>query len=172
MKLTVDALAGLAWNYQDRGATAGALPQGQHHVRREQVIGSGPACFAEAAARLLSWEMHRRSGLTVQTSAAVVAEGSDVLLGFGIGRTRLPAPCRVVYVLDEPTRRGFAYGTLTGHPEAGEELFVVTLRPDGQVALAITAFSRAALWWSRLGGPVNRLVQAAITRRYLRALEA
>jgi uncharacterized protein (UPF0548 family) len=36
---------------------------------------------------------------------------------FGIG---FKAPVRVVYVVDEPTRRGFAYGTLPGHPESGE----------------------------------------------------
>jgi uncharacterized protein (UPF0548 family) len=30
-------------------------------------------------------------------------------------------PCRVVYVVDEPRRAGFAYGTLPGHPEIGGE---------------------------------------------------
>ena len=39
-------------------------------------------------------------------------------------------PCRVVYVVDEPDRRGFAYGTLPGHPESGEELFLVRYDPD------------------------------------------
>jgi uncharacterized protein (UPF0548 family) len=44
--------------------------------------------------------------------------GTDVLAHLGPIRV----PCRVVYVLDEPERRGFAYGTLPGHPESGEEL--------------------------------------------------
>jgi uncharacterized protein (UPF0548 family) len=37
----------------------------------------------------------------------------------------LQAPCRVVYVIDEPDIRGFAYGTPPGHPESGEERFAV-----------------------------------------------
>jgi uncharacterized protein (UPF0548 family) len=35
----------------------------------------------------------------------------------------------VVYVVDEHDRRGFAYGTLRGRPESGEELFAVGYDP-------------------------------------------
>lgn len=91
-------------------------------------------------------------------------------LGIGIGRLRLRAPCRVVYLVDEPEHRGFAYGTLPGHPESGEERFTVEFLPDGRVELTILAFSKPAVWWSRLGGPVNRLAQSFVTARYLRAL--
>ena len=31
----------------------------------------------------------------------------------------------------------------------------------------VVAFSRPATWWSRLGGPVTRLLQKVVTRRYL-----
>jgi uncharacterized protein (UPF0548 family) len=44
--------------------------------------------------------------------------GAVVMLGLGIGSLRLQAPCRVVYMVDESRRRGFAYGTLAGHREA------------------------------------------------------
>jgi uncharacterized protein (UPF0548 family) len=47
-------------------------------------------------------------------------------------------------VIDEENRRGFAYGTPPGHPEQGEEAFVVALREDGQVTFTVTAFSRPA----------------------------
>jgi uncharacterized protein (UPF0548 family) len=119
---------------------------------------------------LLRWELHRRAGLTVAASRDRAEPGADVLLGFGIGRLRLSIPCRVVYAIDEPSRRGFAYGTLQGHPEAGEERFEVVMRGGGDVCTEITAFSRPALWWSRLGSPVGHRVQAAVTRRYLAAL--
>lgn len=68
-----------------------------------------------------------------------------------------------------PDRAGFAYGTLPGHPESGEEAFVVSRAPDG-VRFTITAFSRPATWLARLGGPVTLLGQEYFTRRYLRAL--
>ena len=48
------------------------------------------------------------------------------------GRT-VEAPVRVVSIIDEPDRKGFAYGTLDGHPLSGEESFVVERTPDGSV---------------------------------------
>ena len=97
----------------------------------------------------------------------VAAVGSEVIVHHGPVR----APCRVVYVVDEPDRRGFAYGTLPGHAEAGEELFAVRYDPTtGAVYAEVTAFSRHATWWSRLGAPVTSLAQRVITNRYLRAL--
>jgi len=79
---------------------------------------------------------------------------------------RVTAPARVVYVIDEPRRKGFAYGTLPGHPESGEEAFIVELDDDGSVWLRLRAFSRPAslFWW--LGYPVLRIVQEFYTRRY------
>lgn len=81
-------------------------------------------------------------------------------------------PCRVVYVVDEPTRKGFAYGTLPGHPERGEEAFLVEYRDDDSVWLVIRAFSRPASWIFRAGYPLVRLMQAIYTGRYERALTA
>jgi uncharacterized protein (UPF0548 family) len=91
--------------------------------------------------------------------------GDEAVLRLGL----LRIPVRVVYVVDEPTRQGFAYETLTGHPESGEEAFVVERRGEA-VWLVVTAFSRpayAVLW---LGYPVLRAFQEVYTRRYLRAL--
>jgi uncharacterized protein (UPF0548 family) len=77
----------------------------------------------------------------------------------------------VVYVIDEADRRGFAYGTLPGHPESGEELFAVRYEPStDEVYAEVVAFSRHATWWSRLGSPVTSLAQRVITTRYLTAL--
>jgi uncharacterized protein (UPF0548 family) len=77
-----------------------------------------------------------------------------------------------VYSVSEPGRRGFAYGTLPGHPESGEEAFVVTMQDDGNVALTVTAFSRPASLAARMAGPVAAAVQSHITNRYLSVLRA
>lgn len=167
---SVDQLADVRFNYAAVGATAGGRPTSTRAVRHERTLGRGPRTFEAAAEQLLGWELQRRSGLTVQASSPTAVQGTNVLLGFGVGRLRLGIPCRVVYVVDEPARQGFAYGTLVGHPEAGEETFVVELREDGAVAIVVTAFSQPALWWSRLGRPVGRRVQARMTDRYLNAL--
>ncbi len=80
------------------------------------------------------------------------------------------APVRVVYVVDEPDRKGFAYGSIAGHPERGEESFIVERTQDGSVWLAITSFSRPSTWyWHVLFLPL-RIAQSMYTRRYLRVL--
>jgi uncharacterized protein (UPF0548 family) len=38
------------------------------------------------------------------------------------------------------------------------------------VTFTITAFSAPGRWFTRLGGPLARLVQSRMTRRYLAAL--
>ncbi|BBX82277.1 DUF1990 family protein [Mycolicibacterium aubagnense] len=160
-------LAGLAFTYPDVGATAGELPSGYHHVHTSAQIGSGRARFDEAADAVLRWGMQRGVGMKVEATTVSATAGTDMLGHLGL----VSVPCRVVYVVDEPDRRGFAYGTLPGHPESGEELFSVRYDPATDAVHAeISAFSRPALWWSRLGAPVARVAQRVIGRRYLRAV--
>jgi uncharacterized protein (UPF0548 family) len=101
---------------------------------------------------------------------AVVAPGDTAIMGVPFGPARVKAPVRVVYVVDEPKRRGFAYGTLHGHPEDGEESWVVEQKEDGSVWMTVRAFSRPAnpAWWAVY--PVLRIVQEFYTRRYLASL--
>ena len=80
------------------------------------------------------------------------------------------AACRIVAVVDEPDRYGFAYGTLPAHPEEGEELFLVTRADDGTVRFEITVFSRPHDLLTRLGGPIARRVQQHASRRYLEGM--
>ncbi|WP_158726504.1 DUF1990 domain-containing protein [Tomitella fengzijianii] len=147
------------------GATAGVLPAGYRHTRAALCIGRGEDTFLAASDALSRWEVHRRAGLRVEASGPA-ARGTDVVLrwcGFRI-------PCRVVYTIDGPFRRGFAYGTLAGHPESGEERFCVERRADGSVHAVITAFSRPGRWFTRIADPAARAVQRRMTARYLRAM--
>ncbi|MDO3635306.1 DUF1990 family protein [Mycolicibacterium arseniciresistens] len=160
-------LAGLELTYDEVGATAGPLPAGYHHVEESAVIGSGRRRFEEAGAAVMRWGMLRGAGVRVDASSEVAEVGSEVVVGVGPVR----APCRVVYVIDETDRRGYAYGTLPGHAESGEELFSVRFDPaTDQVYAEVRAFSRHGTWWSRLAAPVTSLMQRIITRRYLTAL--
>jgi uncharacterized protein (UPF0548 family) len=111
--------------------------------------------------------MQRGAGLRVEASSDVVEVGAVVVVKMGF----LKAPCRVVYVIDEPGIRGFAYGTLPGHPESGEERFVVRHDPvTAAVYAEVSAFSRPATWWSKAGGPFTSLAQRVIAKRYVRAV--
>jgi uncharacterized protein (UPF0548 family) len=98
-----------------------------------------------------------------------LAPGDTANLRFSIGPVALSAPVRVVYVINERTRKGFAYGTLPGHPFCGEESWVVDRTDDGSVWLTIRAFSRPSQWYWRVI-PVIRMMQRVYTGRYERAL--
>jgi uncharacterized protein (UPF0548 family) len=157
------------FTYEEVGATASGRQTGYGWLER-----SAPLIrrdFEEAATDLFMWRLHDRAGLRVQASEAPLRQDTVVLMQLGLGPAAVRIPCRVAYVIDEPTRRGFAYGTLPGHPESGEELFVIEQRGDGSISMTITAFSRPATRLARLGGPITRWVQLTMTTRYLRALD-
>ena len=154
-RVDLAALEELPLTYSEVGATAAAeLPAGYDHQHVERQIGTGDQRFEQAADAVMHWGMQRGSGLRVQASSEVVVVDAIVVVRMGF----LPAPCRVVYVIDEPDIRGFGYGTLPGHPECGEERFVVRRDPATSAVFAeVTAFSRPAAWWSKAGGPVVRV---------------
>jgi uncharacterized protein (UPF0548 family) len=166
----VSQLASAELTYHDIGATKRTLPAGYQHQNAARVIGSGAATFDAAAAELFSWQAHLRAGLRVTASTATAEPGTVVLLAVGFGPLRMRAPCRVVYTITEPQRKGFAYGTLPGHPESGEEAFTISHRDDGLVVFTITAFSRPATIVARAAGPLGLLIQRHFTQTYLRSL--
>lgn len=158
------------FSYPEVGATSGPLPPGYRHLVRHRPL--APDTFERAADTVLSWRMHRRAGLRVDAEHPTARAGDVVVLRLGAGPLAVTAPCRVVTVFDEADRRGFTYGTLPGHPECGEESFVVARDAAGNVTVTITAFSRPARAITRLAGPLGHLAQSLITDRYLRAVAA
>lgn len=157
------------YTYEDVGHTALGPVAGFHWLERSAMVQRRD--FEGAAKDLLSWRLQLRSGLRVQASHTPLQPGSLVVMRLGPGRLALRIPCRVVYVVDEPDLQGFAYGTLPTHPEIGEERFVLHRLGDGRIELTISGFSRPASRLAKLGGPVGRLAQDAMLRRYLRALD-
>jgi uncharacterized protein (UPF0548 family) len=129
-----------------------------------------PVGFDAAGAPVVPAAIAPREHAFTADGSELIAAGDTVVLAIPFGPFRVKAPARVVYVVDEPTRKGFAYGTLPGHPEDGEELFVVEHRDDDSVWITIRAFSRPSSrsWWAVY--PVLRLSQEFYTRRYLTAL--
>lgn len=98
-----------------------------------------------------------------------IVVGQTVVVALDLPGFSAVAPCRIVWVDDEPDRFGFAYGTLRGHPECGEESFVVH-RSHAAVRFEIVAASRPAGLLPRIGAPVARLIQQRVTRGYLASL--
>lgn len=157
----------LSLSYPESGATEGALPAGYRHIRREAPIGTGRDDFHRAATDLMNWEVQRRAGVRVQCSTTSAQPGTVVVVGLG----PLSGACRVIYVVDERDRAGFAYGTLHGHPESGEEYFGIRFDSSNNTVYAqIIAFSRPGQWWSKAGAWIASAVQRHMTDRYLKSL--
>jgi uncharacterized protein (UPF0548 family) len=64
-------------------------------------------------------------------------------------------PCRIVYVVEdeEIERCGFAFGTLPGHSEEGEERFTVERRDDDSVWYELLSFARPHHILAKIGFP-------------------
>ncbi|MGX1133271.1 uncharacterized protein (UPF0548 family) [Streptomyces glaucescens] len=152
------------FTYQDVGGTRepGFCPPGFRPLHVRTRLGEGEDVFRRAAEAVCTWGMHRAMGVGIDASAERAAPGVAVTVTLaGV----VKAPCRVVWTVDEPRRAGWAYGTLPGHPECGEESFVVDRTGDGTVWLTVSAFSRPASWYAKAGGPATRGLQHAYARR-------
>ncbi|MDH2442452.1 DUF1990 domain-containing protein [Amnibacterium sp. CER49] len=153
-----------------------ARPPGYRVLHAAAVVGRAEE-LAGLGEAVLRWRLQRGSGIRVTDGAGQdappVALGARVrieiplVVALGL-RLATSAPAVITVVLQEPDRIGFAYGTLPGHPERGEESFVVARRGDRAV-LEVRALSRPAFPYS-LAAPVNRRFQRRYSARYLRAL--
>jgi uncharacterized protein (UPF0548 family) len=158
--------------YAEVGATRDAtLPPGYRHDRYVAVVGGGRRIFDDSIEAIRSWQAQRGAGIDVVPSDAWVEEGETVLLLIRAGVLEAVAPCRVVYVVEEPGRFSFAYGTLPGHPERGEVAFAIALDAADTVTFEVRSFSRAVDPLARLGAPFARRLQQRVTRGYLTALQ-
>lgn len=79
-------------------------------------------------------------------------------------------PVLVVYVIDEPDRIGFAYGTTADGPESGEESFILEHREDDTVWLTIRSLLATAGGIQAVAAPRRRRKRRELTTRELRAL--
>lgn len=157
--------------YPEQGRTlTGGMPAGYHHLNRGAVLGQGAETFAKASEGLQAWAAHQMPGARVFPPDAPLRVGATVVVTLGVRVAAIAVPCRIIAVVDEPGRFGFAYGTLPGHPEQGEEAFIISTLSDGTVRFDISAFSRPGDPLVRLAGPLGRRLQSIATGQYLRAL--
>jgi len=131
-----------------------------HRVR----LGRGQAVFDVACAAIRGWKMFPEPMAELYWPNEALDEGYVVAVLFrGPGFWSLN-PCRIVYGVDEDRRFGFAYGTLNGHIESGEESFMIVIDDEDTVWYELTAYSRPNHWLAWLGYPFVRRQQARFRR--------
>lgn len=164
-------LAGRPFNYEGVGnSEPGVWPPERHKMSISRRIGTGRAVFDRAADALMHWQVQKVPGVRLTATTDKVRIGSESLARLGFGPLAVPAPCRVVWILEETDRVGFAYGTLEGHPAAGEEAFVLTFEDDA-VVFRVKAYSRPATRLAKVGGRATSLLQRFVATRYVARLQ-
>lgn len=139
-------------------------------------IGRGPAEFARARAALIAWKQFDIGWVeTYPPNAPDVAGTVVAVLIRHLGFWSLNG-CRVVYgagSATDGTRFGYAYGTLTNHAEAGEELFEIVIDPATEVvSYRIRAISWPRATLARLGQPIVRALQARFRSDSARTMQS
>jgi uncharacterized protein (UPF0548 family) len=148
------------FSYAAVGASRTEPPPGFDTDHNRVPLGQGPQVFDRACSALHRWAMFPRAWTEVHPFDAPIEAGRTVAVLFRIFGLWWLNACRIIYVLDEarPVRRfGFAYGTLPGHVECGEECFAVEQDEHGTVACLV-----------RLAYPLARRQQ----RRFIRDSQA
>jgi uncharacterized protein (UPF0548 family) len=171
----LQAERGLAFPYREVGATrASEMPRGFTVDHNRVLLGHGPEVFARAQQAIRDWKMFKMEWLELCWTDAAIEVGSTVgvLVGhFGFWSLN---PCRIVYVLEErgPVEKfGFAYGTLPGHAEIGEERFSADFDSrDSSVWYDLYAFSRPGVM-ARMGYPLARALQKRFARDSMAAMQ-
>jgi uncharacterized protein (UPF0548 family) len=173
----LDDQRSLPFSYPEVGASRDGAPPGYPLNQLRGRLGAGPEAFARAVEALRRWRMYETGWTKLCWPDAPITEGTVVgVLGRHFGLWSLN-PCRIVYVIEEEgpplERYGFAFGTLPGHVERGEERFTVEWdRADDSVSYEVFAFASPAHPLARAGPPFVRLVQRRFAAASLQAMAA
>jgi uncharacterized protein (UPF0548 family) len=141
-----------------------AIPSGYNVDRTRIRLGAGDADFAAAKQAIRAWKHFDMGWVGIWPAGIPIEKGSiAVVLTHSLGLWSAHT-ARIVYTLDEPRRFGFAYGTLPGHAEQGEERFLVEQLDDGSVWYDVIAFSRPRHILAKLSYPMVRRLQKRFGR--------
>jgi uncharacterized protein (UPF0548 family) len=160
--------AALDFSYPAVGATAATPPAGYVVDRTRMELGVGEAVFEAAKTALKQWQPFRLGWVEVWSPDTPLEVGQMVaIMGWAVGFWWLNG-CRIVYTVDVSgpiTQFGFAYGTLPGHVESGEERFLIEWdHATDQVSYDLLAFSQPNHILTRLGYAVVRRKQKRFGR--------
>jgi uncharacterized protein (UPF0548 family) len=166
------AQADLDFTYPEVGDTAGVPPPGYSVDHTRVRLGDGEGVFRSARSVLERWGQFDLGWVQAGPADSPLRAGAVVAVAARVLGLWWVNACRVVYAVDEADgvgpvcRFGFAYGTLPGHAESGEERFLVEWdrAGDGGVWYDILALSRPRHPLARLGYPLTRRTQRRFAR--------
>jgi uncharacterized protein (UPF0548 family) len=117
----------------------------------------------QARQALRDWAMFDQADVLVFPAAPELKPDVQLVVAARFAGLWVLNGLRIVYVIDQPDRFGFGYGTLQRHAECGEERFLVERDQDG-VWFDLRAFSRPRHPGARALKPLVRKRQAQFGR--------
>ncbi|MEO6758831.1 MAG: DUF1990 domain-containing protein [Saprospiraceae bacterium] len=155
----------LNYSYSGIGGTrSGETPPGFDQDSNAQELGEGEEVWRLAKTAIRQWRMFPGGWAFMRPAETPIRAGETVAMITQVMGIWWLNACRIVYVLEDERQFGFAYGTLPGHVERGEELFLVECDAAGKVRYSIRAFSQPRHWLARLGYPLARAYQRKFVR--------
>jgi uncharacterized protein (UPF0548 family) len=162
-----------AMTYPEVGATQWPHPVPSYDNDLNTIaLGQGPAAWEAAKLAIRQWKMFPEGWTHIAPATPAIATGAELSMHARVLGIWWANGCRIVYIVDEPTRFGFAYGTLSTHVERGEELFLVERRADDSVHYVLKAFSKPRHILARLGYPLVRFFQRKFARESKESMRA
>ena len=168
----ISAQRDLPFTYSEVGATNTTSPAGYNVDHNRLQLGQGDATYVRAVEALKNWSQFDLGWVTIAPQGVAVEVGATVAVKARAFGTWSLNAARVVYVIDEPGRFGFAYGTLPDHVECGEERFLVERLPDDSVWYDILAFSHPQHPLVKLSSPLARRLQKRFARESLLCMKS
>lgn len=164
----------LPFSYYEVGASQGAIPTDYPINHHRVQIGKGADVFAAAKEAIRRWTMYKTGWTRIYPADTPIAVGQIVCVVVNHGFCWSLNPCRIIYVLEETgavERFGFAFGTLPGHSETGEERFTAEWRhEDDSIWFELLAFARPHHILARIAFPFVPLFQNKFAEDAKRAM--
>lgn len=166
-----DRASATSFTYTELGCTRFETSSTFTVDRYATELGRGDEAWVRAQAALRNWRTFDLGWVCAFERDAPIAVGTTVaVLIRSLGLWSLNA-ARIVYVVDERDRFGFAYGTLRDHAECGEERFLIERDAGEIVTYSIQACSRPHHPFTRIAHPWVRHLQRRFGRDSLAAMK-
>jgi len=122
-------------------------------------LGSGKKVFDIGKQAIRNWIMFPKKWTKLYPSSPTIAIGETVAVSAKYMGLWWVNVARIAYVIDDMEVYGFAYGTLPGHHEKGEELFRIRMDENETVYFEIIAISKPNTLIAKLSFSLIRSLQ-------------
>nr|WP_274635607.1 DUF1990 family protein [Microbacterium bovistercoris] len=99
-----------------------------------------------------------------------VGSGTTLRLHGRVNGMKADAELRVIFVVEEPRRVGFALGTVADSVVSGEESFMIDWLDNDEVWFTVRAFDAPRSFFYRMLPALVKRRRRALSQRYLRAI--